>query len=151
MYVWNLRAMRDQLRSGPLTQREQFNYAVAGALFGWANAQSPFYGPAGWNFLVGAGLLVITGFAIYYAYLCNGGSNGERFLERYVALAWVLMIRFFVFVTLPLIALSDAYVSKYSRDGTLDVSIQVVVVVAAQLLFFWLLGGQLRAVSRPAI
>lgn len=143
--------MRDQLRLGPLTQREQFKYAVAVALFAYVNAESPFIGPSGWNLLVGLGLLLFNGVAIYYVYLCNGGNNGERFLERYLSIGWILMVRIFVLATLPLLTLWALYTSTSSSDQGIHFSLRVAATVVMQLLFYWLLGRQFRAISRPAI
>ena len=149
MYVWNLRGMREHLRAGPLSQGEQFAYLLAGVLFSWANAQSPFFGPMGWNVLIGAMHMVIVGFAIYYVYLCNGGRSGERFIERYLGLSWILMVRYFVLVYLPLFAFIHFYFDGWKSDAPAGIIARFGAEVAIQLLFFWLLGAQMRAVARP--
>jgi hypothetical protein len=142
--------MRDQLRAGPLPQSEQFAYLLAATLFTWANAQSPFFGPMGWNVLIGATHMLIVAFAIYYVYLCNGGRTGERFLERYLGLSWILMVRYFVLVYLPLLTFTHFYFDDFKADTPAGIITYFGATVAIQLLFYWFLGNQMRAVARPA-
>jgi len=150
MYVWNLAAVRNQLRAGPLPQHDQIAYVIALTLLGWANAQAPFVGPGNWGVPIGVVRIAIVGFALFYVYSCNGGRSGERFLERFTSLAWVLMVRFFVLIELPLLALTDMYVTKYGPLSAGDLIISVIAVTLVQLLFYWLLGRQISAVASPA-
>jgi len=150
MYVWNLSGMRETLRASPLPQNEQIKYLLAGTLFSWANGQSPFWGPPRWNLLIGAVQLLVVGAAIYYVYLCNGGRSGERFLERYICLAWVLLVRFFVLVTVPLLAFRDFLYSRYGSGNVMANVVYTSLFIVALLSFYWILARQMRVVSRPA-
>ncbi len=150
MYVWNLRGMRETLRAGPLPQDQQIKYLLAVTLFSWANAQSPFFGPPRWNLLIGVLQLAVVGAAIYYVYLSNGGRSGERFLERYICLGWILLIRFFFLGYLPLLAFRDFLIGRFGSESAVTMAIYLVPFVLVQLLYYWVLGNQMRSVSRPA-
>jgi len=103
----------------------------------------------GWNMLIGAIDMLIIGFAIYYVFLCNGGRTGERFLERYLGLSWILMVRYFVLVYLPLLTFTHFHFDEWKSDALAGIIARFGAEVAIQLLFFWLLGTQMRAVARP--
>ena len=74
----------------------------------------------------------------------------KRFLERIVSLMWVLAIRFAVLLYLPIYWLTHRYFSVGDHNSTLYLLAGVGTETAYQLLFYWLLGNQVRAVARAA-
>jgi hypothetical protein len=112
MFFWRIEALKAQLREGPLAQRSAFAYlfvaffltsAVMG-LPGLWNAETSPTTPWAWATYVVT--LALFAWGTHAAYRANGGAQGVDFVARYLALAWVLSIRLFVMVFLPLLVLS---------------------------------------------
>ncbi|MGM0430088.1 MAG: hypothetical protein ACQEQ2_07295 [Pseudomonadota bacterium] len=100
MYFWNIDALKRDFLQGRFSQTQAFYYLVVMlilftlpiAIVGDSNTvwdKASF-----WVELV----FVVFGTAV--AYKSNGGRDGREFLERYVSLSWVLLIRILPFCVL---------------------------------------------------
>lgn len=102
MYFWNIQKLKQDLLERKFSDKEIFPYFFALSLV-TVLATIPFFESNGWDifnaFLSG----FITLFGVWYVYRVNGGAQGSDFLARYFSIGWVTLIRFFVFVFLPVI------------------------------------------------
>ena len=167
MFFWRIDALKAQLREGPLAQPHAFAYVFVGfflvnALFGFPglwNAETSPVTPWAWATYVVTLALFAGG--TYAAYRANGGAEGLDFVARYLALGWVLGIRLFVLVFLPLLLLllvafvvvaiaqaDAATTTAASEELTPDWVIEVMVMVWVAI-FYWRLMSHFRDVATP--
>ena len=104
MYLWKIKDLKRDLKSGPLPPLEQFKYLLIESLLATL-VMVPFLSN-NWLDVINAAIgIPIVGFGVYYIYRCNGGPTGERLLERFVSLGLVVSIRFLVLILLPALAI----------------------------------------------
>lgn len=100
MYIWNINKLKKQLLSQTITERDNFNYLLANMLIilfpvlkqGSLNNFDIYNDIAN---------LIITVAGLLFVYHCNGGKNGSDIIIRYLAIAWVSVIRLTVILYLP--------------------------------------------------
>ncbi len=169
MFFWHIEALKAQLREGPLAQPSAFAYlfvafflmsAVMGIPGLWNAATSPTTPWAWVTYVVTVALF--TG-GTYAAYRANGGPQGIDFVARYLALGWVLTIRLFVLVFLPLLLLvlvavavvavtqaDAASPAAASEELPLDWLVEIAIMVFVAI-FYWRFVHHFREVAmRPA-
>ncbi|MCX6908269.1 MAG: hypothetical protein NTY01_09525 [Verrucomicrobia bacterium] len=98
MYFWRIEELKTKMTVSPLSDREALPYLV------WAVTLSTMgcY-LSGEKFSVGQAIeatysVLLTIFGTTYIYKQNGGASGEYFLQRYLAIGWVVTIRWSVVV-----------------------------------------------------
>ncbi|HSJ98554.1 MAG TPA: hypothetical protein VLC53_15880 [Myxococcota bacterium] len=106
MYWWKLQALRDELAARTLSERTRFQYLL---LFLFLSAIAielppPTNRPTVWDRANSVTSMLVTVLGTWWLFRINGGGEGRRFLERYLSLAWVVLLRFLVF-SLPVMAL----------------------------------------------
>ncbi len=129
MYLWTLAALKRDLRRG-LTPRQSFSYLMALALLPsaiWLAMGVPpllallWYAPevnltdeqvanAERDALIMAWVMpayaasrfLVIGLGLVWCFAKNGGAGGVAFLERTIALAWVMCVRVLVLLVVPL-------------------------------------------------
>jgi hypothetical protein len=168
MFFWRIEALKAQLREGPLPQPSAFAYVFVGFFLmnalvgmpGFWNAETSPTTP--WSWATYVVTLVLFAGGTYAAYRANGGADGLDFVARYLALGWVLGIRLFVLVFLPLllvalvafvvVALAQgdaASATAASEDLAPDWVIEVVI-MAWLAVFYWRLVRHFHDVAtRP--
>jgi len=101
MYLWRIRRLRRELIAAPLSEGASVSYLIAFTLFYFVlimlHSLVPSDPPPAWYPLYLTLLFAIKIIGICICYRVNGGSKGENFLKRYIALAWVELIRFIGF------------------------------------------------------
>jgi Ca2+/H+ antiporter len=80
---------------------------------------------------------------IVYCFVKNGGRTGSSFLQRLVALYWVMVIRFTVIVFVPSAVLLALICRSASRLVLVLWPVSVILVV----LFYWRLGSHFADVQ----
>lgn len=169
MFFWRIEALKAQLREGPLAQSAAFAYlfvcffltsAVMGVPGLWNAATSPTT-PWAWATYVVTLVLFVGG--TYAAYRANGGAQGLDFVARYLALGWVLMIRLFVLVFLPLLLLAmvalvvvavtqadAATPTVASEDLAADWLVELMIMVFVAI-FYWRFIHHFREVATRSV
>jgi hypothetical protein len=101
MKFWKLDKLKTQLRSEMLSELESLHYLVMYVVL----TEFALYMPKGelnrWDYLEAVIALVCAVGGTVYVYRCNGGAQGVQFLQRYLAVGWVVAIRMMAWV-LPL-------------------------------------------------
>jgi len=103
VYFFNLKALTNELKERPLTDREAFPYAIAWiALTFLPLSNSDPKNSIDIIFDVMVYAAIVLGF--YWLYRINGGPHGIGFLGRYLSLSWVIglwLISFLVILGIP--------------------------------------------------
>ena len=107
MYFWKIKNLKTDLSNGELPTKEQFKYIMAEAIvYAVAVAIIMVTPPLSSNWFDVAMVfitLITMMIGVYYVYYCNGGKTGERLLERYISLGWVVGVRWLVLIALPVL------------------------------------------------
>ena len=165
MFFWRIEALKAQLREGPLAQRSAFAYLFIGfflmnAVLGipglWNATTSPTTPWAWATYIVTVALF--TG-GTYAAYRANGGPEGLDFAARYLALGWVLTIRLFALIFLPLLLLAlvafvvialaqadGASTTPASEDLAADWLVELMIMVFVGI-FYWRFVHHFREIA----
>ena len=108
MYFWRIDELKRQMAVRPLNDQEVLPYVVVTAGLLSAMWFIPTVSPNLWSH-VGTGLSVLFSIlGTVWIFQKNGGAGGHHFLQRYVAIGWVVSIRWaaaLVLVGIPYIAL----------------------------------------------
>lgn len=147
MYWWKIDNLRTDLVNGRLSERARFQYLLIFVVLTAVAMEYPLiaHQPNLWDrvFLVVAFSLDVLG--TIWLYRVNGGSRGRGFLERYLSLGWVFLVRFFVFsAPVLLVVYIGGELAGVLTDET---GLFDVVVMTAWYAFFLVgLGSQFRRV-----
>ena len=102
MKFLGIRALKVELSERSLGQLDVFRYWLAStillqlALFPVSNQ------PSGWDYVIWLISLVVAVVMIWKCYLSNGGSSGQNFSDKLISIGWVMALRGFLIVFLPL-------------------------------------------------
>ncbi len=94
MYFWRIEELKSKLRAAPLSERELLPYFLIFLLASEFASLIP--SPPTTNFWDYANVLygaTLTFLGTLYVYRLNSGNDGNYFLQRYLALGWVITIR----------------------------------------------------------
>lgn len=160
MYFWRIEALKAQLRRGQLDQRQAFGYVLATFLLYAAVSEVPDFWngetePAhGLDWLAYAGHLLLLGAGTCWAFRANGSRLGADFAARYLAIGWVVGIRFVaLFLALALGALllliatgvATGVIGEPS-DATLDWGV-FLLGLTGEAVFYWRVAHHIRDVA----
>ncbi len=100
MYFWKIERLKADLKTGVLPQNEQFGYVLAHTVL-WSVGSIQYLNNNWYDVLSGFTIMAVVILGTIYVYGSNSGRNGDRFLERFISIGWVLGIRFLVIVFIP--------------------------------------------------
>ncbi|MEW5919153.1 MAG: hypothetical protein AB1762_22310 [Gemmatimonadota bacterium] len=108
MYFWRIDPLRDQLAATNLPARDALGYVIGTfslyALFIELSAYTAPEQVTPWDGLTSLITIAIALIGPILAYRANGGPAGRDFTARFLALGWVLGIRFLAVVGTLLVA-----------------------------------------------
>ena len=158
MHFWRIDSLKDELRRAPLTQRAAFGYLLSTLLLytfsaapsGSATDPQPITALDWTGF---AAFILLVGCGTYAAYLANGGPVGVDFVPRYIAIGWVLGIRFIVMLFVPALVLfvgtALAWPEDELSDGATDRA-AIAFGLGFEALYYWRLVSHVREIATSA-
>lgn len=135
MYWWNIKKLRAELIARTLTEQTRFWYLFCGAMatsvlleFRFVSEDITLRGK-----VVSVVMMSSTALGTVLAYRSNGGAAGHSFLERYMSIGWVCLMRvlvLFVPVILTVYVLAALLGIPIEEKGSyLDTAITLLLVV----------------------
>ncbi len=150
MYFWRIENLKSAMAVRPLTDRESLPYLIASAALAVAGVYYPMPLATVWDGIETVCMFVAAILAVIYAYHRNGGADGQHFLQRYLAISWVIFIRLITMV----LTLSIAFHGALSMAG-IDVEaaawLDAAIPLIFQIVLYWRVGhhiGDLAQRSR---
>jgi hypothetical protein len=147
MYFWRIEKLKTELAARPLSEREVLPYVVVFVALSVAAGFIPHPTRNIWDELGAVWSVLLAAVATIYIYRQNGGAGGQHFLQRYIAVSWVVSIRWFVFLSLAalafystLAALRADRTSRHWYDFLFYASIQAVI--------YWRVGHHVRDIAQ---
>jgi hypothetical protein len=115
MYFWRIEKLKKEMDARPLTDREALPYLVVFVALSAVASYFPQEAQNVWDRLEAVLSLLLSTFGTIYIYYRNGGANGQHFLQRYLAIGWVVTIRLVPILILVFIAFHGALVAVKPR------------------------------------
>ncbi|HYD78280.1 MAG TPA: hypothetical protein VEC06_00590 [Paucimonas sp.] len=147
MYWWKLDQLRMELAQGTLKESARLWYLLIFVLSSTGLAEFPIVpdDPNQWDRITSIGVVVSTVLGTMWAYMQNGGNAGHRFLERYLSISWVFLLRFMAVVVPIMIA---AYMIADYLDIIEDATgpVDVAAVLLFMVFYYQGLGKHIRLV-----
>ena len=149
MYFWSVDALKEQLKAAQVPELDQFRYA-----FGYVTVTalaealpSPVADLNMWDTLDLILYVLVTIVGTIYCYRANGGRYGQRFLERYFGLAWVVGIRFAVQTLVPLFVLFLVGMHLFGAQAEVGSPYRTAFLLIVTAEFYRRLARHIREVS----
>lgn len=143
MYFWRIEKMKTEMVTCQMSEREVLPYVVvSAAVFSVAGyIRQPLNNR--WDALSVGWSLLLAVFGTIYIYRQNGGANGQHFLQRYLALGWVVGIRWFVAFT-PVVLVLYVMLAGASADAQSTRWQDVLIFAVAEIILYWRIGYHVR-------
>lgn len=147
MYFWNIEALKAQLVQGPLSDRQVLPYLVAYSVLIAAIGLIPGYSMNTWDFIGAGWSVVLAVVGTLYVYRQNGGGSGQHLLQRYLAIGWVVSIRW-VAAMVAVVAVYYGFIEAFSQASEVTTWPEVLVLAAAETALYWRMGHHVFQVAQ---
>jgi len=151
MYFWNIDKLKQDIKDGGLSESEQFKYllvCVVLVTLGEISFLEESFSSIKYDLAID---IIFAIFGTYYLYRCNGGANGKRFLEKFFSIGFVVGVRWFVFIMIPifLILTIDAVFIIFSieEEKVFDI-LDYIITPIAMLIYYWRSGIHIKDVAK---
>ncbi len=98
MYFWRIEKLKTQMVARPLTDREALPYLVGHVAISAVVCCFPLAISNVWDGLGGVWTVFLAVVGTIYIYRQNDGADGQHFLQRYLAIGWVVALRWLVII-----------------------------------------------------
>tara|TARA_B100001057_G_scaffold475733_1_gene542849 strand:- start:482 stop:994 length:513 start_codon:yes stop_codon:yes gene_type:complete len=105
--ILGIKALKAELSEGSLEQSDVFGYWLASTILLQLTILPMSMQPTGWDYLFWALSFAVTVVLLRKCYIANGGESGVKFSDKLVSISWVMLIRGFLFVFLPLFVIGS--------------------------------------------
>ena len=102
-----IKALKSELSEGSLKQSDVFGYWLASTILLHLFILPTSMQPTVWDYLFWALTFAVTVVLLRKCYVANGGESGVKFSDKLVSISWVMLIRGFLFVFLPLFVIGS--------------------------------------------
>jgi hypothetical protein len=155
MYLWDTKALANELKAGTLKQSEKFRYFLIFVMVGYMEIDLAIYlnEPYTLNDLITSTVITIfTGIAIYLCYRINREGDDLEFLERYICLTLPVSIRFIAVILMIFIGvltlsafLGDSF-DLWVEEGSL---LEWIVILLMEIIYFWRIWVAIKLTAHP--
>ena len=153
MYLWNTNALARELKDGTLSEREKFKYLLVNLVLYALIVEMMNYVPIEYSesvVLMSIFNILSVVIGTYICYRTNGGSNGAKFMERYICLGLPIAIKitvslFAIIIFLPSVLwiLIDSFVDSKVLGNTLGNTYSIVFTI----IYYWRLNVHIKSIS----
>ena len=153
MYFIQYHPLKEKLRNRSLSDREALPYFIVFIILPLALALEHEEGND-WDFVLSILNIVCTILGTIYVYLCNGGREGFNFIQKYVVLGWIVLIRLYLIILAVTITISEVFtiatdieIEMLSGETNL---FDVVLVVIIYIIYYQRLGRHIQDTIRES-
>ena len=144
MYFWNLEELKSEIVERPLSDREVLPYLVTYGLLPLVSACFPASAHNIWDQLGAVWSTVLWALGLIYLYRKNGGAEGRHFLQRYVAILWVVGVRFIVM--LAPVAIAFAVLTSGGNHSQQTQWYEFLTFAVLEVVIYWRVGHHLARI-----
>ena len=146
MYFWNINALKEDIKQGDFTDKQVISYIVLSLFLYSVGLEFAYLFPLTEpNYNIWDGIDSFLSIAVpvagtLYAYKKNGGEVGKDFANKYFSIGFVLGIRFFVYLILPMVILTIYWSIDNRNEETETTFVEIFILYAWYILFYYQLG-----------
>ena len=147
MYFWRIEKLKTEMAVRPLSEREVLPYLVVFVGLFAAVGYIPQSMTNIWDGLGAVWSFGLTVLGTLYLYRQNGGASGQHFLQRYLAISWVITIRGLVVLILAAVAfftLMTLFVSAQEETTWYE----FLFFAAVETVVYWRIGHHVRDLAQ---
>jgi hypothetical protein len=150
MYFWRIEKLKAEMAARPLSEREVLPYLVLNVVLCSVAVNLPKVFQNHWDGLGAVWSVLLAVVGTIYVYRRNGGADGQHFLQRYMAIGWVVIIRWFAILILGGIAFYGALMAVRA-DVESTHWYDFLFFAAFEAVVYWRMGYHVRDLAqRPA-
>ena len=149
MYFWRIEQLEDQMVGRPLSEREVLPYLIVFVALTAAIGFIPSERLNVWDHLGTSFSVILAVLGTIWIYRQNGGADGRLFLQRYLAIGWVVGIRWMAVLLVLFIPLF-IMLWLYGIESEVTTLYDVVFFAAAEFALYWRIGVHVGNVARRA-
>ena len=123
MYFWKIEKLKQDIRENSFNEKDRFLYACIYIALGIVFMKLAMFYPVSeknigvWGYINTVSNVLVSIAGTFFAYKANGGASGKDFLGRFFGIHFVVSIRFFVLLIIPVIfVLVSAYMNEISLE-----------------------------------
>ena len=141
MYWLNIKALKEDLKKGELSQKEQMLYILATFTFVAIMQELAVYFPIEdsatyLDYIDSFLYLLILISGIIYSYIVNGANSGKNFMQRYISISFVLGIRYTIlFILFSVLTIFALIVLESFANEDLEPYIEVIFVFLVNMFY----------------
>ncbi len=152
MYFWRIEKLKTAMATAPLTEREVLPYLIASVVVVSIILGAMRHAPitSFWEDISTLCNIILAVFGTLYIYQQNNGKNGQHLLQRYIAISWVVSIRWLIgFIILSIVLLGILL--------GLHVTVENIALIffifsfIAQVILYWRIGHHVQDIAQRAI
>lgn len=147
MYFWRIEELKAAMAVRPLSERELLPYLVVVAGLSSIMVWMP---ETELNFWDGAGMVWSIAVAVLgtlHVYQQNGGADGQHVLQRYLAIGWVVGLRWLA-ATIPVMVLLFALLAASGMELGPTTWHESLTIAALEVGLYWRIGHHVRDLAR---
>ncbi|MFC1608671.1 hypothetical protein ACFL2R_03465 [Patescibacteria group bacterium] len=147
MYFWKIDKLTADLAKTSLSEKESLKYLVAPIVFGLIMSLVPSGAENGWDVFsnIVFGAIIILG--TIKMYKVNGGNNGKDFLQRYVAISWVVLVRWMALIMIPVLVFYGIAVYSLMIPSGATEAFDFMLFTLLNAIYFMLMISSMKDIS----
>ena len=149
MYFWRIEKLKTEMAARPLSEREALPYLVVFVALSSAVAYIPQTTHNLWDGLGGVWSVLLAAVGTIYIYRQNGGAGGQHFLQRYFAVGWVVVVRWFVVLILVAVAFYGT-LAAVGADTESTHWYDFLFLAVVEAVIYWRIGHHVRDLTQRA-
>ena len=139
MYFWRIEKLKAEMAARPLSDREVLPYLVVFVGLSPAVCYLPETIVDLWDGLDAVWSILLAVVGTIYIYSKNGGAIGQHFLQRYLALGWVVTIRWLAIVLFAGVAYVVTLIA-FGVEAKVATWFDFMLLVLAEAVVYWRVG-----------
>ncbi|MEW6306286.1 MAG: hypothetical protein AB1705_22695 [Verrucomicrobiota bacterium] len=147
MYFWRIERLKAEMAARPLSEREVLPYLVVFVGLATAVGYIPQAITNVWDGVGAVWSVALAVFGTIYIYRQNGGEDGQHFLQRYLAIGWVVTIRWLVILILVAIAFF-ALMTVLESEAEQTTWYEFLFLAVVEVVVYWRIGYHVRDLAQ---
>lgn len=144
MYFINIKALKEQHRADQYQSNDSLMYLSATVILTYLATLLVRFPENGWSVGVDAvdGIMVLL--SIFVAYVANGGNGGSYFLDKFVSIGWVVLIRLLPVIVLLALVINIGEAAFFGQASEYDGPEDIIGLAVVYGLYTWRLGVHIK-------
>jgi len=149
MYFWRIEKLKTSMAAAPLTEREVLPYLVASIIAIYIALGLTQHTPitSFWDDISSFCEMLFAVIGTIYIYRKNNGKNGQHFLQRYIAINWVVSVRMFVGALITYYILQEILSAVYVNEEN-SALIDFIYFFIINVILYWRIGHHVHDLAQ---